>query len=276
MRQMADDRANKVTSCTKNEDPKKQRCLMSQGRVLKDKRTIEEYSIKEGEKIEMSMLLAGGKKNDELMTFGKNDERPVKRITSEPCSETSGIEDAKYNDDRNEEQSVSKKVEDKMEAMMQRMELRMTKTGEAMMTSVNSQMSNVYLMVREMRKDSDVKLDRMNEAFTQKGNAGQAKFSNMDERFTVMKERMDRLENHESGRKNMDEPEKGSNSQNDSDEMKAVAAGFQEDTTQKVETILERTIVTTGMKKESRPSAQRSRSRMHSWNLTEVKKETRT
>ena len=46
--------------------PKEQQHLVSHGRVLKDKKTIKSYNEKGGETIEMTLLLVGGRRRDEL------------------------------------------------------------------------------------------------------------------------------------------------------------------------------------------------------------------
>ena len=82
---------------------------------------------------------------------------------------------------------------------------------------------------------------------------GQSKLDKMDEIFTTLEARMDRMEKQSNERKEkgMDTSEKNDRSQSVPDENKAVAIGFQDDTTEKdVETLLEKSIDMAGMKKE--------------------------
>ena len=52
----------------KTKIPKEQQHLVSKGRVLKNGQKIKEYNIKDGETMEMTMLLVGGTKRDESMS----------------------------------------------------------------------------------------------------------------------------------------------------------------------------------------------------------------
>ena len=71
--------------------PRKHQCLVSQGNAVKDEVKIEDYNMKEGTTIEMTLRLQGGMKNDESMaSAGIAEEMQVKRRTSEPCSDISG------------------------------------------------------------------------------------------------------------------------------------------------------------------------------------------
>ena len=79
--------------------PRKEQCLVSQGKPLQDEMKIEGCDIKEGTTIEMTLRFHGGTIDSEMMnSAGTMEERQVKRITSEPCSEISGIEDVKLSD----------------------------------------------------------------------------------------------------------------------------------------------------------------------------------
>ena len=75
----------------KTETPKEQQHLVGRGRVLKDERKLKEYDIKDGETIELTMLLVGGTKRDETMPSKAMEEREAKRRTSESNSDISGI-----------------------------------------------------------------------------------------------------------------------------------------------------------------------------------------
>ena len=71
---------------------------------------IEDYSMKEGTAIEMTLRLQGGMKNDESMaSAGLQEKGQVKRRTSEPCSDISVIEDVRLREVTQKIQSASKK-----------------------------------------------------------------------------------------------------------------------------------------------------------------------
>ena len=195
---------------------------------------IKRYNIKEGETIEMTMLLVGGMKRDELMPSATKEPREAKRRTSKTYSDKSGFDNARLSDIKCEVQDSSKESEEKMEDMMQRMEL--------MMTSV-----------KDMKCDSDAKFEKITEALTQMKSEGRSKLDKMNERFKTLEARMEKLERQENERKEkaVDASEKNDRSRNVADEHRAVATGFHENTTEKdVETLLEKTIDMIGMKKD--------------------------
>ena len=71
----------------KTETPKEQQHLVGRGRVLKDERKLKEYDIKDGETIELTMLLVGGTKRDETISSKAIEEREAKRRTSKANSD---------------------------------------------------------------------------------------------------------------------------------------------------------------------------------------------
>ena len=101
---------------------REQQRLVSQGRILKHKKTLESYNIKDGETIVMTLQLVGGTKRGELMPAAIKEEREAKRRTSESQSDTSGFDEARLSDVKFEDQSSSSKYEEKMEEMMQKIE----------------------------------------------------------------------------------------------------------------------------------------------------------
>ena len=66
---------------------------------MKDEMKAEEYHIREGTPIEMTLRLQGGTKDEEMKnSAGTSEERQVRRRTFEPCSEISGNEEMKLGD----------------------------------------------------------------------------------------------------------------------------------------------------------------------------------
>ena len=60
----------------------------SQGKTLKDKKTIVDSNIKEGTTIDMTLRLLGGMRNEGPAASSQQmEERQVKRRSSEPCSQ---------------------------------------------------------------------------------------------------------------------------------------------------------------------------------------------
>ena len=187
-------------------------------------------------KIERSLRLQGGMKNDESMAVvGSTEERQVKRRTSEPCIDTNGTEEVKLSDVTAKIESASKRSDERVEAMMQRMEYMVTQTSEPVMKLVGNQINDVNSTVKELRKDREVK------------------FGKMDERFTKIEARINRLENHEN-RMNETTTNVAAESlrlQDVQNDRKAVATGFRDDSTEEeIEELLTYTIVAAGMSQE--------------------------
>ena len=130
--------------------------IVSQGKVLSEKKTIEKSNIKEEATLVMTMRLQGGAKDEELMTSaGRMDERQVKRRTSEPYSETSGVEEVKLSEVtdhiereiysatkmmQKEISSVSKRSDEWTEEMMQSFQSNTMERMEMMMRQSNEMM----------------------------------------------------------------------------------------------------------------------------------------
>ena len=88
--------------------PRKHQCHV---KAMKDEVKIEDYNMKEGRTIEMTLRLQGGMKNDESMaSAGIAEERQVKRRTPEPCSAISGIDDVRLSEMIANIESASKKI----------------------------------------------------------------------------------------------------------------------------------------------------------------------
>ena len=64
------------------------------------------------------MSALGGMKDEESSASSTKEERYVRRRTSEPSSEISGMDEPSITECRREELEVSSKIEDKMDAMM--------------------------------------------------------------------------------------------------------------------------------------------------------------
>ena len=69
----------------------------NQGKALSEKKTIEDCNKKERATIDVTLRLQSGTKDEEMKktSAGSIEERQVGRITSEPHSKKSGIEDMK-------------------------------------------------------------------------------------------------------------------------------------------------------------------------------------
>ena len=67
MRQKTKSNKNNGNNGKKDIDPKRPTVLGEQGKVLKDKKTIEENNIEAGATIEMSLRVMGGMEKEELM-----------------------------------------------------------------------------------------------------------------------------------------------------------------------------------------------------------------
>ena len=74
---------------------KDQQHLVSQRRVLMDKKKMKECKMNEKETIEMTALLIGGTKNKERSSASKKEERETKRKASKPCIDVSFPEEDK-------------------------------------------------------------------------------------------------------------------------------------------------------------------------------------
>ena len=99
-------------------------------------------------------------KNDESMTSaGIAKERQVKRRTSEPCSEISGIGEVKFSDVTAHTESASRRPDERMEVMMKQ-------TSEVVLQSVNAQINGINSTINEMGEEREDKLGKMDERFT--------------------------------------------------------------------------------------------------------------
>ena len=156
---------------------------MSQGKVLSEKKTIEESNIKEGATLEMTMRLQFGTKDREMMTSaGTMDERQVKRRASEPCSEISGIDDVKVSEVtdhikreidsatkmmQKEISSASKRSDETIQKMvlsfqsntMERMETMVRQSNEMMLQQVSIQLRGMNTTIEKMKEDGEDKYD---------------------------------------------------------------------------------------------------------------------
>ena len=104
--------------------------------------------------------LQGGMKNDESMTSaGIAEERQVKRRTSEPCSEISGIDEVKFSDVTAHIESASRRPDERMEVMMKQ-------TSEVVLQSVNAQINGINSTINEMGEEREDKLGKIDERFT--------------------------------------------------------------------------------------------------------------
>ena len=101
-----------------------------------------------------------------MASAGIAEERQVKRRTSEPCSDISGIEDVRRREVTTKIQSALKRKNERMEALMRRMKYMVTQTSEAVMKSVSNQVNDMNSMFKEVRKEGEVKSQKMDDTFT--------------------------------------------------------------------------------------------------------------
>ena len=174
-------------------------------------------------------------KSDEPTTpAGIAGDRQVKRKSSDPCSEKSGIDEVKLRDGTAHVESASKRSDAKMEDMMKRMEAIMKQTSETVLRSVKTQINGINSTINEMKVE------------------GESKLGKMDERFAGLEARLNRLEDTSNRTNamnvNVDELHR---MQDDQNGRRAVATGCRDDTTEnKVETLLRSTIGEAGMSRE--------------------------
>ena len=116
---------NQRRSGKKDTDPERTTVPCESRKTTERKTTIGESNVKEAATIDTTLRLQGGLKNDESIASARiPEERQVKRRTSEPCSEISGIEEVKLSDVtehmKKEVYSASKISDERTEKMMQK------------------------------------------------------------------------------------------------------------------------------------------------------------
>ena len=227
--------------------PKKHHCLVSQGKAMKDDKTIDDCSIKKGTTIEMTLRLQGGTNDHEMKTSaGTTEERQVKRRTSEPISEISGIEEVKLGDVadliRREVESASQRSEEGIENASKRSDDRMEKVIKTLQTETMEQMEVMIRRSNEMLSQQvSVQLQGMGAAMERMKEDGEDKYDNINEKISTVETRLTKLEETGSRRNVLTQIsiEEYQRAQEDLNQRRAAATGFHDDTKeQEVEELL--------------------------------------
>ena len=169
--------------------PRDQLYLVNQGKVLIEKKTIEESNIEAGATIEMSLRIKGGMEKEELMETSETEEEIIRKWKLIELSESKPSrlsEDVLYlrkeisNANKRSDEKVenfSKRTEEHMESCSNRTDEKMDKFLQSITNSVGLQILGTNSTIDKLREEGGDRHNQIDE-----------RIANMEKKFSMIDE----------------------------------------------------------------------------------------